>query len=172
MNRRAEVWWALLAIAERVAGDWPERARDAAAELASGGDGTDDVPDQVRLLVDIRAAFGKEKAISTSTLLAGLNGIDESPWGARRKGEGLDARGLARMLRPFKVKSKTVRVGDKTAKGYHLDEFEDAFARHLPEGSQGSQASQPASGLERDVTDVTDVTDNQTRAREAEEANR
>ena len=62
------------------------------------------------------------------------------------------------MLRPFKVKSKTVRVGDKTAKGYHLDEFEDAFARHLPEESQASQASQPASVLERDVTDVTDVT--------------
>jgi hypothetical protein len=158
----------LLAIAEHAGGAWPRRTAEAAKAFASGGDDTDDTPDQVQLLLDIRDAFADEIAITTSALLAKLNDLDESPWGARRKGEGLDARGLARMLRPFKVKSRTVRVGDKTAKGYHLDQFDDAFLRHLPEGSQGSQgsqASQPASVLERDVTDVTDVTDIRTRSR-------
>ena len=79
-------------------------------QFASGGDDTDDVPDQVQLLLDIRDAFGDEIAITTSTLLGRLNDLDESPWGARRKGEGLDARGLARMLRPFKVKPRSVRA--------------------------------------------------------------
>jgi hypothetical protein len=127
--------------------------------LATGGDERDGRADQVLLLSDIRAALDDQDTITTGDLLAALNGLDESPWGARRRGEGLDARGLAKLLRPFGIRSRTVRVGDKTAKGYHREQFEGAFARHLPEASQGLQASQPAPGLEPDVTDVTDVTD-------------
>ena len=63
------------------------------------------------------------------------------------------------MLRPFKVRSRTVRTGDSTAKGFRVEQFDDAFARHLPEGSQASQGSHSALGIKRDVTDVTDVTD-------------
>ena len=36
------------------------------------------------------------------------------------------------MLRPFKIRPKEVRVGDETKQGYHVDQFEDAFARYLP----------------------------------------
>ena len=162
-NRAAEVWWALLAIAEQAGGDWEARARDAAREFASGGDGTDDVPDQVQLLLDIQDAFEDKSVISTEGLLAKLNDLDESPWGSRRKGEGLDARGLARMLRPFKVKPKQVRIGDGTRKGYHVDQFEDAFARHLPEAKQAKQGKHSAPGLERDVSDVSDVSHFETR---------
>jgi Protein of unknown function (DUF3631) len=162
-NRRAEVWWALLAIADLAAGDWPARAREAAREFASGGDATDGQADPVQLLLDIREAFGDRDTIFTKDLVSKLNALDESPWGARRRGEGLDARGLSRMLRPFKVKSRTVRVLDETAKGYHLEQFEDTFARHVPggseKGSQASQASQPAPHGDCDVTDVTDVTE-------------
>jgi Protein of unknown function (DUF3631) len=115
----------------------------------------------VLLLADVAETFAERDTLTTHELLTTLNGLDESPWGARRRGEGLDARGLSRLLRPFGIRSRTVRVGDKTAKGYHREQFEGAFARHLPEASQGSQPSQPAPGLEPDVTDVTDVTDSQ-----------
>jgi len=33
---------------------------------------------------------------------------------------------------PFGVHPKTIRFGDKTAKGYLLADFEDAFARYVP----------------------------------------
>jgi len=148
-NRAAEVWWALLSIAEQAGGEWEARARDATGEFASGGDGTDDVPDQVQLLLDIRDAFGDETAVTTSTLLARLNDLDESPWGARRKGEGIDARGLARMLRPFKIKPRSVRA-EGGSKGYRIEQFDDAFARHLPEAAQ---AAQPAWGAGSNVPD-------------------
>jgi bifunctional DNA primase/polymerase-like protein/uncharacterized protein DUF3631/primase-like protein len=78
-NRAAEVWWALLAIAEHAAGEWPARARVAASEFTSGGDDTDDVPDQVQLLLDIRAAFGDELTISTSSLLASSTTSTRAP---------------------------------------------------------------------------------------------
>jgi Protein of unknown function (DUF3631) len=166
INRAAEVWWALLSIAELAGDEWHARARAAVKELASGGDETDSQPDQVQLLADIGDAFGDEMTISTASLLAYLNDLDESPWGARRRGEGLDARGLARMLRPFKIRSRTVRTGEGTAgtaKGYRWEQFEDAFSRHLPEASQASQATQPAPHGDCDVTDATDETDTEGR---------
>ena len=159
INRAAEVWWALLAIAEQVRGDWPARATAAARTLSTGGDDRDGRTEQILLLADLATAFAERDVMFTAELLTMLNGLDESPWGARRRGDGLDARGLSRLLRPFGIRPRTVRVGEKTAKGYHLDQFEGAFARHLPEPSQGPQASQPAPVLEPDVTDVTGVTD-------------
>src|SRR6478609_8628634 len=110
----------------------PERARKAARVLGAGGDDTDRPAQQVQLLMDIDAAFGNDTTIFTTNLLAHLNGLEESPWGDRRRGDGLDARGLARLLRPFKIRPKEVRVGMDTARGYHVDQFEDAFSRYLP----------------------------------------
>jgi hypothetical protein len=103
--------------------------------------------------------------ISTANLLAKLNAIDESPWGARRRGEGLDARGLAKLLRPFGIKPRSVRA-EGGSKGYHLDQFEDAFVRHLPRAAQAAQAAQSAPHLEPDVPDVPDVPDLETCPRE------
>jgi len=35
-------------------------------------------------------------------------------------------------LRPFKIRSRSVHTPERKAKGYRLDQFDDAFARHLP----------------------------------------
>ena len=131
-NRRAEVWWPLLVLGEHAGGEWQDRAREAARAFGAGGDETDRPAEQVQLLMDIDAAFGDSTAIFTAELLTHLNNLDESPWGDRRRGEGLDARGLATLLRPFKIRPRTVREGNETAKGYHLDQFADAFGRYLP----------------------------------------
>jgi Protein of unknown function (DUF3631) len=65
------------------------------------------------------------------------------------------------MLRPFEIGPKTVRVGDEHRRGYHVDQFEDAFARHLAPSrsvtSVTSVTTAPQSHAE--VTDVTHVTD-------------
>ncbi len=171
LNRRAETWWALLAIAEHAGEDWAARARAAARELVAGGDAADQVPDQVQLLLDVRDAFGDEATISTADLLAHLNSLDESPWGARRRSEGLDARGLARMLRPFKIRPRTIGSGTDSAKGYRWDQFADAFTRHLPQPSQASQASHRSPGAERGATDATDATDKSPHPRPARDRN-
>jgi hypothetical protein len=168
VNRAAEVWRPLLAIADRVGADWPTRTRRAAVNLATGGDAADEQDGLVLLLADIREAFGKATVISTAHLLTFLNGLDESPWGARRRGEGLDARGLARLLRPFKIRPRSVRA-EGGSKGYHLEQFEDAFARHLQEAAQAAQAAHSAQGLEPDVPDVPNVPDKSPRPCRAEE---
>jgi Protein of unknown function (DUF3631)/Domain of unknown function (DUF3854) len=133
VNRAAEVWWALLVIADQVGGGWPERARRASEVLTTGGDEHDESSDQVQLLSDIRRAFGDEQTVFTKDLLTVLNADEEGPWTARRRGEGLNARGLSRMLRPFKIRSRTIGSGPGSAKGYQFDQFADVFSRHLPQ---------------------------------------
>jgi hypothetical protein len=159
-NRRAEVWWALLAIGKYAGGEWQERAQAAALNLGSGGDETDSPAPQIQLLIDIRDAFDGHRTIFTEDLLRALNELDESPWGARRGGQGLDPRGLARMLRPFKIRPKKVRRGDEVRKGYHLDQFEEVFARYLtpsPDGGHGATRGTSAPQRQADVPDVPDV---------------
>ena len=156
-DRAIEIWWLPLSIAELAGDGWTERARRAARVLSAGGDAHDESAEQEQLLSDIRDAFGKAKTISTVALLVALNGDDEKPWGALRNDEGLDPRGLARMLRTFKVRSKQVRVGRGTTKGYHADQFADAFSRYLPDGKQGKQGKHPNAHGTGDVSDVSDV---------------
>ncbi|HKH15297.1 MAG TPA: DUF3631 domain-containing protein, partial [Solirubrobacterales bacterium] len=80
----------------------------------------------------------------------------------RHRGDGITSRDVSTMLRPFRIRPRSVRVGEETAKGYRVDQFEDAFARYLPPRSESvtsvtSVTTAPQS--QADVTDVTDVTD-------------
>ena len=166
-DRACDVWEPLLAIAELAGGMWPARAREAAIVL-SGAAIEDVVSLGVRLLHDIREVLrGRTGPIPTCELLEGLTTMEEAPWGDLR-GKPLAARGLARILRPYGVKSRTVRVGTATMKGYHPGGFQDAWERYCSytlEISVTSVTSVTNSGAkanagEKDVTDVTDVTAN------------
>ena len=158
-NRRAEVWWPLLVLGEYAGGEWQDRAQEAARAFGAGGDETDRPAEQVQLLMDIDTAFGNETAIFTVDLLTHLNGLEESPWGNRRRGDGLDARGLATLLRPFRIRPKEVRVGDEHKKGYHVDQFEDAFGRYLPDSPASATSATSATTAPLSQADVADVAD-------------
>jgi hypothetical protein len=93
-NRRAEVWWPLLVLGEYVGGEWQERAQTATQVLGAGGDETDRPAEQVQLLMDIDAAFGKNKTIFTTELLGKLNASTRAPG---ERGVGVH-RGVHRLL--------------------------------------------------------------------------
>ena len=128
-DRPADVWEALLAVADAAGGDWPERARVAAVTLVTLSRAA--TPSLgIRLLADLRQVFGDSEVLSTSSLIEALVKIDEAPW-ADMKGKPLDARRLANFLRPYGVQSKTVRIGDRTAKGYRSQDLFDPWTRYL-----------------------------------------
>jgi hypothetical protein len=128
-DRAADVWEALLAVADAAGGDWPERARVAAVALVA--DAKRETPSlRIRLLSDIRHVFGARDAISTEELIKCLCAIDESPWGDLR-GKPIDARSLAHRLGTYGVKSKVVRIGDHTPRGYARTDLWDAWQRYL-----------------------------------------
>lgn len=137
-DRNADVWEALLAVGDAAGGDWPQRARVAAVALVADAiAGTPSLG--IRLLSDIRDAFagGGDVALTTDALLTKLRGVEEGPWDDLR-GKPLDARGLARRLRPYDVKPKVLRVGDSTPRGYDPSDFYDAWARYLGPPGKGS----------------------------------
>lgn len=127
----------LLAIADLAGGEWPGKARaslialhESKAENAEG-DGWG-----VRLLADAHSAFEAADAdrLSTHDLLEALKGDDEAPWAEwGRAPGGLNPRGLAKLLSPYGVRSRSIRLtsGD-TPKGFKRDQFEDAWDRYLP----------------------------------------
>jgi Protein of unknown function (DUF3631) len=131
-NRRADNWRALLAIADRVGAQWPERARQAASLL--------DRPDAgqttgLMLLADIRSLFDQrgDDRLSSAEIVEYLGSLDGRPWPEfGRSHKPITANQLARLLKPFKVFTSTIRQGTTTAKGYALADFIEAFSRYLP----------------------------------------
>jgi hypothetical protein len=133
-DRAADNWRPLLAIADHAAGDWPARARSVAVKLSVEG-AADQDSIRTMLLADIRSAFQIKATnrLSSGDLVGHLTTLDERPWPELNKGNPITKNGLARLLRPFAISSETIRLaGDRTAKGYYLSTFDDAFARYLP----------------------------------------
>jgi hypothetical protein len=128
-DRDADCWEPLLAVADAAGGPWPERARAAAVSLVSAG--RDREPSLgIKLLTDIKTVFAATTAMPTKVLLQRLTELQESPWGDIR-GKPLDERGLAQRLRQYGIKSRQIRVGDTTLKGYRREDFADAWKRYV-----------------------------------------
>jgi hypothetical protein len=133
-DRDADIWESLLAIADTVGGSWPERARAAAVSFVTAS--KEENPSLgVKLLADLKSVFADRDAMSTSAILAALNALPESPWNEINKGQPLNDRGLSSRLRQYEIKSKTVRAGPDTAKGYTRSSLWDAWERYLPSTS-------------------------------------
>jgi hypothetical protein len=160
-DRAADGWEPLLAIADLAGEEWATEARQAAAILSAQGD-EDELALGPLLLAGIRRAMDGRQAISTADLLASINADEELPFGAWNEGRGVEARRLARLLKPYGIKPKSIRMGDGTPKGYALEDLHDAFARYLPEPQQAQQAQRaepPSPHRTGDVADVADVAD-------------
>jgi len=87
----------------------------------------------VQLLADTCSVFQSITGdkITSAGLLEKLKEIETSPWADWGKGKGLTLNGLSRLLKPFGIGPRTIRVDEKTAKGYLRESFEDAFSRYL-----------------------------------------
>jgi hypothetical protein len=130
-DRPADVWEPLLAVADAVGGDWPERARAACVALVAESR-EKSASLGVRLLADLRRVFGDRDMMRTTDILIALNGLDEAPWGEITKGgKPLTDIGLSNRLRRYEVKPKQIRVPEQV-RGYERADFADAWLRYLP----------------------------------------
>ena len=132
-DRACDLWEPLLAIAERAAGEWPERARAAALALSGAGANEDDTRGN-ELLADVKKAFAAcgLAELPTKALIAALCADPERPWAAYAKREQITDRQLAKLLRPFGIVSVTVHPPNAPdAKGYRRADLEEAWGRYL-----------------------------------------
>ncbi len=152
-DRNADVWEALLSLADAAGGDWPDRARVAAVALVADAAGERGSLG-VRLLKDIRTVIGERDGMWTDELLAGLCVLEESPWGDLN-GKPINDRRLADFLRPYGVRPGQVKLTGTNKRGYTRGAFHDAWARYLTVDRDPSLP--PAWG----ATSATTVTDEQ-----------
>lgn len=142
VDRPADVWEPLIIIGDHAGEPWATRVRDACVALV--GDRSASHSLGVTLLADIRRVFGTADRASSAELVRRLVDLDDAPWGAiQRDDRPLDARALATRLRPYGIRSKTMRHADGTnAKGYERAAFVDAWERYLTGGADnGSDPS-------------------------------
>jgi hypothetical protein len=145
-DRNADAWEPLLAVADIAAGDWPRKAREAAKELVKVA--REEEPSlNIRLLTDLRTVFGSEEQLTTKKILAELCLIEDAPWNDL-KGKPITDNQLARRLKQYGVKSKTLRLGiDHFAKGYTREDLHDVWRRYLP-----PLPDKPVTGVTSDTT--------------------
>ena len=150
-DRAMDNWMPLLSIAEVLGGTWPERARQAALAL-SGQAATDNESLKVELLRDIQGVYhdnGRDR-LASADLCNLLVLLEERPWGTWKHGKPMTPVQLSRLLKPFGVASKTIRLeGQGTARGYHLEDFADAFDRYIPSLTQENPLSKRHSDTTR-----------------------
>ena len=128
-DRNADVWEALLAVADAAEGDWPARARAAAVALVA--EALASSPSLgILLLRDLRTVFAEADQMASAAVLEALYALEESPWSSL-KGQPLGTRGLAGLLRPYGVQSTKVRLGPATAQGYRRADLYDPWTRYL-----------------------------------------
>jgi hypothetical protein len=142
-DRAQDAWEPLLAVAELAGGDWPERARQAAIELCGNGE-PDETSNGALLLSAIKPLMQGRENVATQELLRLINENDDLPFGAWGGGKGLDARTLARLLKPYGVTPRSVRIGAETPKGYRNADFHDPWTRYTSQEAQQTQHAQHA----------------------------
>ncbi len=129
-DRDADVWEPLLAVVDIAGGAWPKRARAAAVALVAVAREVEPSLN-IRLLADLRTVFGDEEQMTTKRILAELCLLEDAPWNDL-KGKPLTDNQLARRLRQYGVKSKVIRVGTTTPRGYVREDLYDVWRRYLP----------------------------------------
>jgi len=131
-DRAQDNWRPLLSVAQVLGGEWPARAYTAAIAL-SGASNEEEYGEQ--LLKDIYSIFQSEStdklpSVEITEELVRMEGRPWPEWGKNKK--PLTVNQLAKQLRPFDIHPKGIRVGNKTPRGYELEDFKDSFSRYIP----------------------------------------
>jgi hypothetical protein len=118
----------LFRIADRIGGDWPQKARTAIVAVFK-------LPlsdPAMQMLSDLRACFlakDDPKYLSTRDILAMLTSMEHRPWGAWNSKSGTR---LGALLKPYLIYSRNLYASKKVFKGYKRKDFEDTWQRYIP----------------------------------------
>lgn len=162
VDRAAEIWEPLIAVADAAGGEWPKLARAACVSLcrvsqerrASLG---------VRLLTDLRTVFADADALHTETIIERLcngeaYGLDaDAPW-SELHGKAIGVRTLASMLKRYGIEPTKVTIAGRSLQGYRRDRgLWDAWTRYLSPVSQQAECPELPELSTPPIPEVPDV---------------
>lgn len=128
-DRLEDAWEPLLAIADLAGEDYPERAIKSAIELAA--EEAEDAGPSHAVLRALHKVFAFWDAMFSRDVVAALN--SQETFAEWNDGAGIKPTQLASLLKPYRVKPRTVRIAEKTAKGYLREQLERAWQRYTPD---------------------------------------
>lgn len=173
-DRQADTWEPLIAVGDLAGGDWPARARNAAAFLCAEAVTADaEATLSITLLADIKGLFEDFTIgfMPSQELVNRLCKLEDSPW----REDFLSTMKLAAMLREFGIKPRRNSAGDQ--RGYRFEDFTDTLRRYLrqdpsdgvktaPDLQERSDTLKSSDGLTRQtvrsVSALTSTSDNLT----------
>ncbi len=153
-DRAQDSWLPLLAIAETLGEEFGGQARKVAVALSGGTADADDYTPGEMLLSDIQSIFeGQEQAgrpdpdkIHSEDLCRALTEIEGHLWADWKDGKPISKNSLSRLLKPFGIRPKQMKIGDVNRNGYEKSFFTEAWARYLLHPSTEDGSSQKSTG--------------------------
>ena len=138
-DRARDAWRILLSIGSVAGGEWagPKgRAWRACQHISA--DAEEETGAREKLLADLWKVFreaGDPEALPTQQILKDLAAMEGRPWSECRQGKALSSRGLASLLKPFKVAPKNIKLPDqRVVKGYYRTHLQPVWDAYLPKG--------------------------------------
>jgi Protein of unknown function (DUF3631) len=130
LNRIASNWQLMFAIADSLGEEAGRRARAAAQQIA---DVTDMTSAGAELLRDIKIMFETStlEHLTSKAIIERLTADPEKRWAEWSRGRPITEKGVAGLLREYRIISKAVGPKEQRAKGYHKADFADAWERYL-----------------------------------------
>lgn len=125
-DRAMDNWSPLIAVADAIG--WNDESRQAMTILNLESE--DDIAIETKLLADIQEVFAGKDRMFSSDLVQALVFDEDNIWCEWKHGKPMTANSLSRLLKPYKINPKTMRIGMKRKKGYELSQFKDTFERY------------------------------------------
>jgi hypothetical protein len=148
-DRAVEVCEPLFKIAIAAGGSWYHRIREATAFIFGA---EEDENQSTSQLAAIRDAFQEDDRLSTSDLIDRLLDRDDLPfpnWWLKETDKKVTGKWLAKVLKPFGVKTNKFRVDGQQVRGYERLDLEPVWERYCT-----PIAALPAKSTDVDVSDV------------------
>jgi putative DNA primase/helicase len=142
-NRPATNWKLLFAVAQVAGGEWPARARSAAAAAAKL---KQNPADEEELFAAIKAIFGTSTKdyVESESLVHRLAEVEGGPWAEYGKtGKPITQNALARLLRGFGIKPGQVGPEYARKRGYLRVQFEEVFASYVVPFAREGDSNRP-----------------------------
>jgi putative DNA primase/helicase len=147
VNRAADNWKPLFAVAAVAGGDWPARAQRAARALADAA-GAQSAFEET--LAVIKALLGECDEIGSKDIVEHLAKIEDGPWAEwGRDRKPITQNALARLLKPHRVRPTDIGPVDARRKGYRRTDLQPLFEAYL-KSTADTPSSQPRSRAECD----------------------
>jgi hypothetical protein len=134
INRDADNWRPLFAIADLIGSDWPDRIREAAATLTP----RESESTGPLLLGDTKAIFDDKATdrLASTDICEALHAMEGRPWAEWRASKRalpkpITKNQLAGLLKAFGIIPGNVRIGARIQKGYYRHQFDEAWQRYL-----------------------------------------